>query len=571
MHGSSIPKTFPPLEKCLKISSFVACALLLALGLAARAEEEPPRPAQDPVAMKISRMSTEEKIGQLMIWTFAGTEFGPQHRELLSKYPLGALIVFSRNIKSLPQTAKFNADAQAFAARKLKAPLFLMVDQEGGAVTRVKVSTPIPSALALGQAEDPAFIEDYAKTKGELLAALGFNFNLAPVVDVTDPASDSFIANRAFSNDPRQVAKIAIAYSRGLSAAGIIPTAKHFPGHGGMVNDSHKSVPQKLATLAELDKRDLIPFVEFIGGDFPKAMMMAHLSLPNVDPSGVPATFSPLIIEDNLRARLHYDGLLLTDDLEMGGATAVSEDIGERGVRAFLAGNDMLMFAGPPAHQRRAFEAMLAAVKTGRITSDRLDQSVRRILVLKSPPRKDASPFLPNTARVREYKAKLEALSREVMKKNFRHALGKKSAQWPKVDAGTRVAVFANDPRFYRGFKSRFGGKAEFTQLTPDTLKKVTAIVSREETAAAVFYASGKVTSDYLNRMPLELRAKTIVINCVNPGRIEDAENFLSVLNLGSHSPESGEWLAEALNTAPDLRVPASQTASEEKEEPPGG
>ncbi len=551
MHGSSIPNMFRTLERCFKISSFVAGTLCLVFSLTTQAQE-----SEVSTEKILKKMSVDEKIGQLMVWTFGGKEFNAPVKELMSKYKLGAFIVFSRNIRSIPQIAKLNGEMQAFARKNLKAPLLIMVDQEGGTVTRVKVGTPIPSPLALAQAEDPLWIEGYAKTKGELLASAGFNMNLAPVLDITDASRDSFIANRAFSGDPTKVTEVAMAYSRGMNAAGIVPTAKHFPGHGGTVNDSHTSLPKKLASLEELEKKDLIPFLEFIGADFPRAIMMAHMSLPNIDPSGVPATYSPLIIQDTLRDKFGFTGLVITDDLEMGGAS-VSEDIGERSVRAFLAGNDLLMLAGHPRRQRHAFESMQAAVKSGRIPMARLNESVRRILELKLQPKFSGIKF--ERAKSIELKSKMEALSRDVMRKNFKSAMDSKSSAWPKIQAETRVVVFASDPRFFRSFKRSFDGKAEFFHLNPDSLSKVPSTIARENITTAVFYASGTGTTQFLNKLLPELRSKTIVVNCTNVGRVDQQETYLSVLNLNSHSPESGQWLAERLNAPSDLRLPAAK------------
>src|SRR5690606_34249198 len=123
----------------------------------------------------------------------------------------------------------------------------------------------------------------------------------------------------------------------------------------------------------DLEARDLIPFAQFAQTPFPKAVMMAHIALPNIDPSGIPATYSSIVIGELLRSRIGYKGLVFTDDLEMGGAS-ISNDIGERAVKAFLAGNDMLMLAGSPKNQKRAFEAVLGAVKSGRISKERLDE-----------------------------------------------------------------------------------------------------------------------------------------------------------------------------------------------------
>lgn len=555
----------------MKISSFVAGIFCLAFGLMSFAEPakpvvEPPAPAAAAPKTSVGQLDLQQKVGQLMIWTFSGTDFSKTTESILARYQPGALIAFSRNIKSTEQIAKFNAAAQKFASKKMKAPLFLMIDQEGGTVTRVKVSTPLPSALALGHMHNAAFIEDYAKAKAEMLAALGFNVNLSPVLDVSSPSSDSFIANRVFGEDPDEVGELGMAYARGISAAGLIPTAKHFPGHGGQVSDSHKDTPKKNSTWEDLEDRDLIPFVEFSEAKFPRAIMMAHLALPQVDPSGVPATYSQVIIQDHLRNLLAYKGLVITDDLEMGGAS-ISEDIGERAVRAFLAGNDMLMLAGTYKNQRRAFDAVVAAAKSGRISEERLNESVTRILEAKAQLKPSFIRF--EEKKTKDLRLKLEALSKEVMQKNFKDAMDSKTSMWPAVTPETRVLVMTSDGRFFRAFKDKFAGKTRFFHLTPDSLFEASTQIANGKNTLAVYYASGSKTAKWLNELTPELRQKVIVVNCNNPGKVDNQQTFLSVLNLNSHSPESGGWLAEALNTPPDMRAPATTSEDNEKEEPP--
>lgn len=500
-------------------------------------------------------MTIEEKVGQTMIWTFAGTSFSAHTQKILERYQLGALIAFSRNIKSTSGIAKFNLEAQKFASRKLRAPLLLMVDQEGGAVTRVRVGTPLPSALALGRMQNSQFVESYAQTNAELLTTLGFNVNLAPVMDMSNPSSNSFISNRVFGAEPEDVTELSLAYAKGISLGGMIPTAKHFPGHGGMVNDSHVKAVKKIATLEELENKDLMPFMRYASQTYPKALMMAHMALPNIDASGVPATYSSKIIQEILREKYEYKGLVITDDLEMGGAS-ISPDLGERAVRAFLAGNDMVMLAGHPRNQRKAFEAMVAAVKIGRIPMDRLNQSVARILETKTQLKK---PLLRvDKKKSLDIKTKLEALSREIMLKNFKEAIKSKTSQWPTVDSDTRVVVLSSDRRFYAAFKRQFKGKADFKDLSPETIDQAAAEIADERRSMAVFYASGGKTANWLTQLGPELRAKVIVINCNNPGKIEDPSGFLSVLNINSQSPESGGWVANELNAPSDIRAPAT-------------
>ncbi len=515
---------------------------------------------------RIRRMSVEEKVGQLMIWTYAGTELTPATKRLFAKYQPGALIAFSRNIKSIPQIARFNAEAQKFAAYNMKAPFFLMVDQEGGSVTRVRVGTPIPSALAVSKADDAKYIEEFARSSAELLKAIGFNVNLAPVMDLSDPTADTFIANRSFGDDPEQVARAATAYARGIASAGLIPTAKHFPGHGGPVEDSHTTSPKKLASAEELERRDLIPFAQFAKSDFPKALMMAHIALPNIDDTGLPATYSDVIITELLRGKMGYRGLVITDDLEMGGAS-ISNDIGERAVRAFVAGNDMLMLAGAPSNQKRAYEALLAAVKSGRISKSRLDESVRRIFEAKDRP-KFASTII-DLKRSAEIKTRVEKLSKDVMQKNFKDAMESKSTQWPQIRRGDHILVMSADRRFYNNFREHSNGHTKFQLLSPGTMDQAQSELIRNKYSLIVFYASGSKTAKWLLGLTPEIRAKILIVNCNHPGEIESQDTFFSVLNLNSHSSESGAWLAKALNEPPplqEIRTPAAEAKEDNPE-----
>ncbi len=557
MHGSIIHNSTRPRERRSKISSFVAGLIGLAFCQFSLAQT-----AQD----LANKMNTEQKVGQLMIWSFMGTEYTPQLDEMLRRYQPGALILFRRNISDNSQVAKLNGDLQRESLKKLKAPLFLMVDQEGGVVTRVRVNTPIPSALALGRASDPTLVENFAKTKGEMLTALGFNVNLAPVMDVSNPDNDSFIGNRTFGDDPASVTELSLAYAKGLSAAGIVPTGKHFPGHGGTITDSHQAVPKKMATTDELEGRDLVPFKKFSEATVPRFVMMAHLSLPNVDPSGVPATYSPVIIKEHLRDKLGFTGVVITDDLEMKGA-AISPDIGERAVRAFLAGNDMLMLAGSHRHQRVAFKAMLDAVNDGRISRDRLNDSVVRILESKAQ-------LKLSSGKIDERKAivaarKLEVMSRDVMQKNFKTAMESKK-DWPEIKADTPAVVFSSTRGFFYYFQRHFKGKARLYPLTPQTIDSVADHLANDKIPLAIFYASGTKTARWLATLSPALKAKIIVVNCNHSGEVDDQESFMNVLNLSSHSPESGMWLAQELNKppppppepepaeeSPDLRTPA--------------
>lgn len=556
LHGLSIQKSFKTLEALRKIFAFVACFSLFTFQSLTFAETE---------LSTYDKMTLKQKVGQVFIWTYPGTAFSPVTERWLSTYQPGALIVFKRNITSPKQIAQMNQKLQELAARRMKAPLLLMIDQEGGNVVRLRTDAPLPSALALGKMDDPPYIEAFAKTKAEALRSLGFNVNLAPVLDITNPNRDSFIGNRAFGEDPDSVAQVANAYARGISAGGMIPTAKHYPGHGGEVQDSHKTTAKKMSTFEELSESDLIPFKKFSKSEAPRAMMMAHIALPTIDPSGVPTTYSRILIQEHLREKLKFNGLIFTDDLEMGGAS-IENDIGSRAVRAFLAGNDMLMLAGSPTHQKAAFNAILTAVQDGRICEERLRESVQRILAYKKS--LALTPFRYDEKKSKAAIASLDDLSREVMKKNFRLSLTGKTASWPEVQAGTKALVLSADREFSSGFDAAFRGRTKFFLLTPQTLGRAMAEINKPEYAFAVFYASGSQTAHWLSTLNPETRSKMIVVNANHSGEVEKQESFMSVLNINSRDPDSGFALGEALGSS-EFRTPAAAptSATEDSEE----
>jgi beta-N-acetylhexosaminidase len=551
VHGLRLPKSRIALELIIKISSFVAGLICLVISLPTYAEPS------------LDTMTVEQKIGQIMIWSFSGTGLTPETQKILTKYQPGAFVVFRRNIHSSAAISKLLHQLQTQAAARKMPPLFFMVDQEGGLVTRVRTTTPMPSALALAKMEDPEFLTEYGHATADVLALLGFNVDLAPVLDISNPKRDSFIGNRAFGDDPEQVAELTKAYAQGVHEGGLLPTAKHFPGHGGTLTDSHHSVPRKLSTLEQLRAHDLVPFKEFVSTEIPKAVMIAHLALPNVDSSGLPATYSSKLIQGQLRQELGYNGLVITDDLEMGGAS-ISKDIGERATRAFLAGNDMLMFAGSAAHQRAAFDALFSAVKHGRISTQRLDESVARILEAKNSM---PAPLTPEAKAIGDAFNKLNELSKQVMKHAFDVAAEESGERWPHLGTRARVLVFSANTQFSKTFAATFKGRSRNFVLNPTTLNDVSAALQSTRADFAVYFASGSQTAHRLNRLTPELRQKLIVINCTHPGEIEHQDDYLGVLNLNSYFPGSAAWLADLLNdSGNDLREPAADEESNENQ-----
>lgn len=490
----------------------------------------------------IHHMTLRQKVGQLLIFGYAGTTADESLKHLLEQQQPGALITFGRNIKDLPQIAELNRQAQAWSKSISKVPLLVMVDQEGGNVARLKVRRPLPSALALGETKDLDLIQQYGEALGQLMRHLGFNVNLAPVLDLSDPNSISFIGPRSFGVQPNDVGHSAFAFARGLALGGVIPTAKHFPGHGGIVQDSHRETPKKLSTLEELIEGDLVPFQKFAGADFPRAVMMAHIAYPQIDPSGSPAAFSPVFIQDVLRKKFRYDGLVITDDVEMSGANAAGS-IEDRVVRAIEAGNDMVMVAWSVRRQRRAVEALLTAIRSGRISEARVDQSLKRILNYKF----HLESRDHDGATLATDQGLLERLAEKVKRFNFiKTANGNRRLRGSQIGRST-ITIFSSDPRFFAGFRQRYGQNVKFVRLTQDSQERLQEELLQHPDQTFIYYASGAQTARWVNQLTSEVKRRIIVVNTNQPGAINNAQVFSGVFQLNTSAPESGAWLAQFL------------------------
>lgn len=496
-------------------------------------------------------MSLRQKVGQLLIFGYPGTSAQAPLKKLIQDLNPGALITFGRNIQSLPQIAELNRQAQIWAKEKSGIPLFIMVDQEGGNVARLKVRNALPSALAMGETNDPELIESYGEAMGHFMTKIGFNVNLAPVLDLSDPKSITFIGPRSFGRQPGSVGQIAAAFSRGLAMAAIMPTAKHFPGHGGLAQDSHLVTPRKLSTLDELDESDLVPFRNFCHSDYPRAIMMAHISFPQIDPSGTPSAFSPVFIQNVLRENLHFDGLIITDDVEMSGANSAGS-LEERVVRAIEAGNDMVMVAWSLKRQYRAVQAILSAVQSGRLSVARIDESLRRILIYKlrldhNRKNLESTVLAQDLSRLQ---SKLEFLSEKVKRYNFMKTAATNTKLRGSFAGRATLTVYSSDARFFGSFRYRYGNHLRFVRLTPGALDALESQMLENPDAIYVYYASGDQTARWLNQLTADVKKRIIVVNTIEPGAIENLQNFMGVFQLNTQAPESGRWLAEFLTDA---------------------
>jgi beta-N-acetylhexosaminidase len=326
-------------------------------------------------------MSLEQKVGQLMMVGFGGRSMGPEISHLLLDHHIGSVALYSRNISNTEQLAKLVRSVRETMRGEIQP--FVAIDQEGGNVVRVRTDvTVLPGAMALGATRDPVLAYLAGQANAVDLGLLGIDMNLAPVLDVNRNPANPVINIRAFGDHPKLVAKIGVWFILGQQQAGMATVAKHFPGHGDTAHDSHFALPVTNESLDRLRGIALLPFREAIDAGL-DAIMTAHVRVPAVDDSQTPASLSKKVITDLLRGEMAYDGLVITDDLEMR-AIAERMTVGQAAVQAILAGADIIMVIWTPRKKHQVFEALVAAVKDGRISQSRIDKSVRRILRLKA-------------------------------------------------------------------------------------------------------------------------------------------------------------------------------------------
>ena len=325
----------------------------------------------------LARLSLQQQIGQLLVLGFGGRQMDGSIRKLLEDKHPGALALFGRNIGNRTQVRTLTSDIRQTMRHEV--PPFVAVDQEGGNVLRLRERTTLlPGAMALGATRSPALAEAAGRAVGGDLTALGFNMNFAPVLDVNSNPLNPVIGVRSFGEDPAAVSELGAAFIAGLRAAGVAAVAKHFPGHGDTREDSHLRLPRVDRNLAELEAVDLMPFRRAFAEGL-SAVMAGHLSLPQVEPGGTPASLSRKVLTGLLRRRMAFGGIIMTDGLEME-AVAATLGAGKAAVAAIKAGADMVMVLWYPEKKTEVFEALLAAARSGEIPPQRLRSAVLRVL-----------------------------------------------------------------------------------------------------------------------------------------------------------------------------------------------
>ena len=356
--------------------------------------KEPEKSAEELLEEQIDKMiadmSLEERVLQLFVITPEAltrvdtvVAAGEATKEAIIERPVGGLIYFQKNLQNPEQVKEMLSNTYQYY-REAGAPVpFLSVDEEGGSVARIGGQSAfgverLPDMRVIGENGNAEEAKRVGDVIGSYLSELGFNLDFAPDADVLTNPQNEVVKKRSFGSDAELVSRMSMAVVKGLEEHGIYATLKHYPGHGATLSDSHKGYAYTDKTLEELMEEELIPFKEGISEDI-HFIMVAHISAPEITKDTVPCSLSPYMVTDVLREQLGYQGIVITDAMNMG---AISQEYNskEASVMALKAGVDLVLM---PTDFEEAYQGVLSAIEEGELTEERIDESVRRVLRVK--------------------------------------------------------------------------------------------------------------------------------------------------------------------------------------------
>ena len=359
--------------------------LLLIVGCSSKMENNEKEKKDDKkdidtrVEETISNMTLDEKIGQMITISYRKDSMDSTLKSALEEVKPGGFILFAENMSSYDGTIKLVKEIKATST----IPMFISIDEEGGRVQRLRSLkgvdvTDVPNMYDVGEKNDLDLTYQIGKLIAEELRVIGVNMDYAPDIDVFSNPNNTVIGKRSFGRDKELVAKHGITLAKGLEDNGVIAVYKHFPGHGNTATDSHEALPILDLTKEELENIDVYPFKEAIKNNA-SVIMIGHLAVPKVTEDNIPASLSKKLITDYLKNELGYNGLVITDALDMGALTKYypEEEICGRAVEA---GVDILLM---PSSSRKCLKSVQDAIKKGTVTEEQINESVRKILKLK--------------------------------------------------------------------------------------------------------------------------------------------------------------------------------------------
>lgn len=485
-------------------------------------------------------MTLEEKISQLFIFGFKEQELTPSLKHFLNSYKPGGLIFFSRNGRSPENVQKLIKNIKGYYKGIDKVEPFFVVDHEGGEVVRVGPSHFFPSALSLGQTKDASIAYDLGKWTGSYLKNIGFDINLAPVVDLRSESAINFIGERSFSSLPDEVVQMVSPFISGSSSAKVLSVLKHFPGHGRVEEDSHFEVVRKISSLEELKQTDLLPFKKIIQQHPYTGVMTSHLSVPALDPSGEMTTFSKPIVS-KLANEYQHEGLVFSDDLDMLFFKNKKLNIGQKSLEALKAGHDQVLIVWSKHNQRNSLKYVKDAVEKNLISMDLIHQKLKKIISSKLR-LKDDKPLIYKN--VLTSMAKIYNLQNQINHLHFNN-LPKDVIQniSETMKFKKSIYLFSYSYYFYKTFKDNFS-KGGFIPLGSENWFQASQRCNKN---LCFFHVSGDKSADKIKKIPKEILKNIIVVNTSDPAVTNNLPS--KKLNLYSSSNKFWKWFAKELES----------------------
>ncbi len=339
---------------------------------------EEPIPEVDEIQVLIDNMTLEEKVGQLLIVGFEGRELDDNTVSHIEDLGVGGIIFFSRNIDSKEQVNLLVEELNHIS----NIPLFLSIDEEGGVVSRLPQEyDKLPDSINIGNTRDVDLALEYGELLGNRVQSLGLNLNFAPVMDIHSNPSNPVIGKRSFGTTAEIVSETGNNVAQGIRNTNVIPSIKHFPGHGDTSTDSHMELPIIDKDLEDIRNFELIPFKDAIDQGI-EMIMSAHILIPSIDEE-YPATLSGKILGDILRDEMGYEGVIISDDMTMG-AIVNNYSLEDASIDFLKAGGDILLVCHGVDNPKLVFNKIMESIEIGELTEDEIDAKVYRILELKN-------------------------------------------------------------------------------------------------------------------------------------------------------------------------------------------
>ena len=531
-----------PLKTPVLVAASIAIALLVPFSLFVAANDPPKdqpdfwdaRPDEELADAIVSRMSDEELLAQILMFGWAGAEPSPLVTDWVADRSLGSIKVFGWNTDNTMKVAESVSLLQKKAEKtRFRIPLFVATDQEGGWIRHIKGrTTETPGNLAIGASGRPADAWYSGFYISRELRALGINLNFAPTVDLYTDHDSTVIGPRSFGEDPESAGILGASFVAGSRAAGVLTTAKHYPGHGDTGSDSHGKLPVINITEKTLSARELVPFRDLVEAGVP-AIMSGHLSFPHITGSSEPATFSKYLLGDLLREKLGFSGLIVTDDMMMNGATMYAGSVSRAVEMAIEAGNNIIESSTTPGFEDAFWTANLARMKDSKDFRAQVTDSARRVILAKLAYFKggNAVPVYPE-------KDKIEKLVPDPEGQGFflsqavRSVTVVRDRRFPlKPSDSGKTLIAGSFPDFLEAGKRRYSG-ADTAPLNADLYRKAKGYDT------VVFCLSGHDSLESLKGLQ-PLGERVIVISALSPVLLEEVPWADTAIAVYSYSPWS--------------------------------